>query len=111
MKFVIEQELLMVREGSESKRIALRLSEPVLERDAKGDLLWSCYPRLDGLIELRKPVREVSSFRAVVRALQACRQLLREEAKNARIYMVGGILGDEPFPEGGLSLKELFETA
>ncbi len=110
MKFVIEQELLVVKKGAGSQRIMLRLSEPVQERDTNGDLRWSCYPRLDGLIDLRKPVREVSSFRAVVKALQVCRSLLREEIKNARIYMAGGILGDEPFPKGGLNLEELFET-
>ena len=45
-----------------------------------------------------------------MRALQACRQLLRDETKGAQIYMTGSVLGEELFSEDGLNLRELFAT-
>lgn len=108
-EFVIEQQLVACWPDGRKQCITIKVSRPVLEKAANGEERWLCWPIVEGLIEPpSNPIRELSSFRAVGFALLVCRQLLRDEAKGARLYMTGGVLGETLFPEDGLSLKELF---
>jgi hypothetical protein len=109
-EFVAEQEIVIWRSASDQKRVTIRISEPRLEKDRDGRDSWACYPKLDGLVAIDKPVREISSFRALVVALLVCRQLIRDEAKGAKLFMVDSLHGSGLFPDDGMSLKELFES-
>lgn len=111
IRYVAEQEVVIWRSEFDKKRVTIRVSEPILERNSDGSSVWACYPKLDGLISIEKPVREFSSFRALVVALQICRQLLRDESKGATLFMAVGDNNSELFPDGGMSIRELFETA
>lgn len=111
LKFIAEQEIVIWRSDNDKKRVTLRISEPQLEKGRDGKDAWACYPRLDGLIHLERPVLESTSFRALVVALQICRQLIRNESKGAKIFFTSKFHGDRLLPDDGLSLKELFETA
>lgn len=111
LKFIAEQEIVIWRSPKDQKRVTIRISEPRIEKHRDGSNTWACYPKLDGLIAIEKPVHGLSSFQSVVKALQCCRQLLRDEAKGAKIFMVDNLLGLGLFPDDGLSLKELFEIA
>ncbi len=109
MKFIAEQEIVIWRSAKDQKRVTIRISEPRMEKDRDGMDVWACYPKLDGLIAIEKPVHGLSSFQAIVVALQCIRQLLRDEAKGAKLFMVDSLRGLGLFPDNGLSLKELFE--
>jgi hypothetical protein len=111
LKCIAEQQIVIWRTATDQKKVTIRISEPRLEKDGAGNDAWACHPRLDGLIDLHRPVFESSSFRALVVALQVCRQLIRDESKGARIFFLSDFHGDRLLPDDGLSLKELFETA
>jgi len=111
LKFIAEQEIVIWRSPSDQQHVTLRLSEPQIEKGRDGHDAWACYPKLDGLIHLEKPVLESTSFRALVVALQICRQLIRKESKGSKIFFTSKFHGDRLLPDDGLSLKELFETA
>jgi hypothetical protein len=111
LKFIAEQEIMIWRSATDQKRVTIRISEPRLEKDRDGKDVWACYPKLDGLISLKKPVHGLSSFQAIVEALQCSRQLLRDETRGAKLFMVDNFRGLGLFPDDGLSLKELFATA
>ena len=111
LKFIAEQEIVIWRSAKDQKRVTIRISEPRLEKDRDGKDVWACYPKLDGLISLEKPVHGMSSFQAIVTAFRCSKQLLRDETKGAKIFMVDNLRGLGMFPDDGVSLKELFETA
>lgn len=109
-EFVVEQELVARWPDGRDHRFVLRVSRPQEDVDARGQPCWRCWPILDGLTDPPpNPIREVSSFRAMVFAFLFCRQVLQAETKGARLYMTGGVLGESLLPEGGLVAKELFD--
>lgn len=111
LKFIAEQEIVIWRSSNDQKRVIIRISEPRLEKDRDGMPVWACYPKVDGLIDLEKPAHGTSSFQALVTALLYCRQLIRDDSKGAKLFMVDNLLGRGLIPDDGLSLKELFLTA
>lgn len=99
-------------EGSSNKerRVTIRISEPNLVTYEDGEQAWECYLVLDGLIEIDQPVRETTSFRALVTALMDARILIKEESKRSRLFMVDSLNNNELYPDDGATLKEIFET-
>jgi hypothetical protein len=107
-KFVAEQEIVIWRSAEDQKRVNIRIGEPIMSKHPNGHNAWACYPKLDGLFPIEKACYGFSSFQAVIVALQACRQLIRDESKGAKIYAVGDLRGSDLSPDRAVSLKELF---
>jgi hypothetical protein len=108
LKFVAEQEIVIWRSETEQKRVTILISEPRMAKHPNGHDAWACYPKLEGLFQINKACYGFSSFQAIVVALQACRQLIRDESKGAKIYAVGDLRGSNLSPDRAVSLKELF---
>lgn len=109
IKYIAEQEILIWRSESEQKRVVIRISEPQIEKDPRhGDDVWACYPKLENLVDSNKAIYGYTSFQALICAIQVCRQIIRDESKGAKIFMIGDKLGDDEAFKDIIPLKELF---
>lgn len=97
------------RDGREIK-FTIKISKPVLAESRDNELCWECWLMLEGLYEpFSNPITGVSSFQAMVWALDSCKQLMQEKLKGARLFKTGGeVLGEELFPKDGMTLVEFF---
>lgn len=110
MNWIAEQEIVIWRSEEDQQRVTIRVGEPRLEKDRDGYDHWACQLQLDGLMEIDNPATGMSSFQAVALALAGARVLIRDETKGAKIYLVDNLrIKGELYPEGGVSVKELFE--
>jgi hypothetical protein len=109
---IIAEQFLAVHQSDGSwlrVKISIDRPRPVVH-PTNGVSCWACYPKVDGLIDLVKPVYGSSTFVATVQALQICRQVLRDYCKGAKFYLVKSE-DSSVDKEMEVSLKILFAMA
>lgn len=111
MKAVAEQFLAIHHSDGSWVRVRIWIDHPKAVVHPVNEIqCWACHPKVDGLIDLTKPVYGLSSFSSVVNALQICRQVLRDYCKGAKLYLIDSI--DAPIDgEMEVSLRTLFAMA
>jgi hypothetical protein len=109
MEFIAEQEIAIVRPDNSQQRVTIKIGVPRLG-EYRGDRVWECPLKLDGLMEIDNPARGLSSLEAIGSALRGAKGILRNETKGAKIFLVDNLrqVGDL-YPSDGVTIKELFE--
>lgn len=111
MEAIAEQFLAIHHSDGSWIRVRVWIDRPtIVVHPTNGIQCWACHPKVDGLIDLTKPVYGLSTFSSVVNALQICRQVLRDYCKGAKFYLISSI--DAPIDrEMKVDLKILFAMA